>query len=736
MGLASFLLDSTRAGRPPEMRLADGLAGTAGESTSLRDLLDRDHERAGGSAAAMRCVNAIAVNAASVPVVVERNGEVTEDHEVARLFDRPNPYMSGVAFRQVLFSRAEWRGESFVFLDRGPTGTGPATAAYLVYGRISPVVRRGPGGDHDPALIAAVEGSDDVLEGYLLYGQNGRRFGLLPSEVLWLRYPHPDDPWRALAPWKSAVHAADLDAWAREWQKAELITGGGGSSIVYLGDLEEDAFRAAKAAWRTLMSGPRSSNRHYLTAGPTPSDVKTLGATAVDLALIESRRWNLEETCLAFGVPKDYILGGSTFDNQRTAKTSLWSDTILGKMRLLSSEADRQLLPDPREAVAFDVSEVDALRESEDAQVGRLARLLATDALTLDEAREERGLDPLPGGLGAMTLSAYRAAVSGRPAPVDAEPRAVLAGRRRDTLLITGRGIRRLDRPRPSAPLTVPAATEGRASTIPVAAVLRAYDRHETAGRRAVARLAEQMEKAVLRAFKKATGRARVGDTWIVRSVDGDALQVAVGPDDVREVRISATDLLDPAFWTGKTRDALESWMAALHDDGASTAANRLGVDFDTFQVAVLDRMAERLDVLAGQITDTTYRAISEGVLADGVAEGKSIADLADDLKTVFTDLTTWRAETIARTETVGGFNASARVVAVGSGVVVARRWMATSDGRVRDTHADLDGYRTAGLDDAYPNGVMFPGDPAGRPAETINCRCAEEYVLDDEQED
>jgi hypothetical protein len=40
--------------------------------------------------------------------------------------------------------------------------------------------------------------------------------------------------------------------------------------------------------------------------------------------------------------------------------------------------------------------------------VARLRELVETDVLTLDEAREEVGQEPLPNGAGAVTLSVYR----------------------------------------------------------------------------------------------------------------------------------------------------------------------------------------------------------------------------------------------------------------------------------------------------------------------------------------
>lgn len=95
-----------------------------------------------------------------------------------------------------------------------------------------------------------------------------------------------------------------------------------------------------------------------------------------------------------------------------------------------------------------------------------------------------------------------------------------------------------------------------------------------------------------------------------------------------------------------------------------------------------------------------------------------------------------WRAETIARTETIKTLN-QARQEALSQVVEqasiaptnVSRTWRSTRDMRVRDTHAAMDGQQR-GMREPFvsPSGarLMTPGDPSlGAPgSEIINCRC------------
>lgn len=57
-------------------------------------------------------------------------------------------------------------------------------------------------------------------------------------------------------------------------------------------------------------------------------------------------------------------------------------------------------------------------------------------------------------------------------------------------------------------------------------------------------------------------------------------------------------------------------------------------------------------------------------------------------------------------------------------GVIQKKHWIATGDNRTRDTHLELDG-QERDIDEAFSNGLMFPGDASGEPSEVWNCRCS-----------
>jgi SPP1 gp7 family putative phage head morphogenesis protein len=197
------------------------------------------------------------------------------------------------------------------------------------------------------------------------------------------------------------------------------------------------------------------------------------------------------------------------------------------------------------------------------------------------------------------------------------------------------------------------------------------------------------------------------------------------------QLRAQVDKLLNANKAEAMTRDQLGDFLDGVWSSGGATTAKALGVSFDQFDTAVTKAMDSRLKVLAGQVTATTQSVLESRVLAEGVAAGESVTELAARVRSVYSDLSTWRATLIARTETVGGFNEASQITAKETGVVSGRVWLATGDDRTRDSHVDLDGYPVKGMGGTYPNGCRFPGDPDGPPEETINCRCVEIFETD-----
>jgi len=129
--------------------------------------------------------------------------------------------------------------------------------------------------------------------------------------------------------------------------------------------------------------------------------------------------------------------------------------------------------------------------------------------------------------------------------------------------------------------------------------------------------------------------------------------------------------------------------------------------------------------------------------IAEGANRGDTIPEAAERIDEILdaTETPRWRnrSTVVARTETLAALNRGRADAfdAVAQELTEApepgeepvrfeRQWLSTLDTRTRASHRTADGQRV-GLNEPFNVGgfpLMQPGDPAGPPQETIQCRC------------
>lgn len=116
--------------------------------------------------------------------------------------------------------------------------------------------------------------------------------------------------------------------------------------------------------------------------------------------------------------------------------------------------------------------------------------------------------------------------------------------------------------------------------------------------------------------------------------------------------------------------------------------------------------------------------------ITQGILQGEDIRKISKRLQGV-TDMDRRAAIRNARTMTTSAENAGrsdSYVRAKEMGIPMEQVWLATLDERTRDSHRELDGEAIKVGDKwhhpKFSNGLRYPGDPDGPPAEVYNCRC------------
>jgi uncharacterized protein with gpF-like domain len=216
-----------------------------------------------------------------------------------------------------------------------------------------------------------------------------------------------------------------------------------------------------------------------------------------------------------------------------------------------------------------------------------------------------------------------------------------------------------------------------------------------------------------------------------VRTVIVDAKQTKAGID-------SALD----AVFTDKEHSAVKSslapaWIDSMNEGNAhalstmnksATVKIANGPLNHTFNVWI-----EKYGLMkAKEINETTYTTLRKNLqstLSDGLARGASPKVVADEMLEVcdgvYENLDKARSLLIAETESCCSINFGVSATYQAEGVET-KTWLAISDDRTRDDHADADG-QTVGIDEPFIVGgeeMDYPGDPEASAENVVRCRC------------
>jgi HK97 family phage portal protein len=165
------------------------------------------------------------------------------------------------------------------------------------------------------------------------------------------------------------------------------------------------------------------------------------------------------------------------------------------------------------------------------------------------------------------------------------------------------------------------------------------------------------------------------------------------------------------------SKKELVTIMTPLFEDGSLTASK---LALDTLGIDEVPKISQRavgtsLTRIKG-ISNYTYKLIRKQI-KDSVAAGETINDMAKRMSTVF-KFNKSRARTISRTESCGIMNKTT-FTTYKKHNIERKIWT----GGTRESHAAQDGM-VIPIDKTFPNGLLYPGDPAGGPSEICNCRC------------
>jgi HK97 family phage portal protein len=253
---------------------------------------------------------------------------------------------------------------------------------------------------HNPRKIS-VELTGNVEEPYQGIRYNGQIQKDIESKnfTLWKNFDPLcafDGLGRGISPLEPILKNGDLLNLYLEWGNSLLNNGGSLSGIVAIEEtLQDPEYERAKAELKNEHQGAGNVGKFLLLEGG--AKYYSTGSNPRDMQWVEGKNSTAVDIMVGIGVDP-LILGfneHSSYNNKNEAYKALYTNLVIPLMRSLADELGPFLGLLENEYLDIDYSKIPCLQEDIKELTDRLQK---ADDLTINEKRQARGLDPLPGG--------------------------------------------------------------------------------------------------------------------------------------------------------------------------------------------------------------------------------------------------------------------------------------------------------------------------------------------------
>lgn len=515
---------------------------------------------------------------------------------------------------------------------------------------------------------------DGIIDHYIeRVGLSEKRYEA--KDILYFKYPSPTNPYRGASPVQRKAYAYDTDKYNMIYQLNVFKNG------VHLKQVLEsekmipsDQVKKILTLFNQTYGGVGNSNKTGALVGGMA--LKTVGVSNKDMEFMLLAEWTMRQLASAYHTPPQKLSHpeSTNLANMKALDTAWNRECIQPRLVRQEEVYNSFLLPMYKDNGLYCKYDNPVPVDNEFKLKQRESNL-KNYVISPNEARVEDGLDEAEWG--KLPLAPFSIAPLDVNKPVEPKPeppKALLDWAIKEYKYTE-------DYKRKYWELFIKRITP-----------------QENEFKRGIIRLFQEQENRALRALRK--GKS------IAKDVE-DVLRIT---HDEREIAKFAKYVL-PRI----TEMVKINGQAAMAELGVEIA-------FDITNPKVIKWIKDRCGLLIKSISDTTLEKLKR-VLAEGVANGESIPDLASRISGVYDEAKGSRAVKIARTETINASNSGALEAYKQSGVVEKKEWLATMDDRVRDEHAAMNG-EVVDIDKPFSNGEMYPGD--------VNCRCTVLPVIKD----
>jgi HK97 family phage portal protein len=232
-----------------------------------------------------------------------------------------------------------------------------------------------------------------------------------PNEVVWFRYPNPNDEFTSLSPLVAARLAADTGSAMMKANRNLFANGllGGGAVVPEEGKL---TFTKEQAEQLEAMIDQRYrgvDKAHRWSVMRYAARFQNLAVSPKDAEFVSGLDLTARQVWNAYGIPAPLLndLAHATLSNTREFERQLWTHALEPDSSLRAGEITEQFLPmfsrrsgppATPDVAEFDLSKVAALQAARTESWDRERQAIESGAMTINEWRGRQGMPPVSWG--------------------------------------------------------------------------------------------------------------------------------------------------------------------------------------------------------------------------------------------------------------------------------------------------------------------------------------------------
>jgi len=242
---------------------------------------------------------------------------------------------------------------------------------------------------------------NNELAGYVLHKYNGQQIPFTLDEIYHDKRPNPLNEWRGLSVLERASTYVETEIVSSDFTMNYIKNSASPSGIVSLPDMETTTFNEFVAKWREGYEGPENAGKTAFIRGGE-AQFKPVGSTLKDIDQEVTRKMAEDDVLLMFEVPKPLLGKSGEKGMGRADIDALYYIYNKEKIEPIMKRLDRiyeSFIPllSGRDTAPLNISHRSPIPEDKVFNLEQQSKGVNV-WLTINEVRAQNGLEPIEGG--------------------------------------------------------------------------------------------------------------------------------------------------------------------------------------------------------------------------------------------------------------------------------------------------------------------------------------------------